>query len=499
MTPATDYFAKGASVEEWTDVHFFRPVGLRITRLIAHTRISPDQVTVVALITGLVAGRLLFYDSVQLNALGVLMFIVSDIFDSVDGQLARMRGTSTRFGRIVDGGSDGLRFLNMYCQLGARLIVGGEPAWYVVPLVLAAGFAHVYQSTTVDFIKQLYLHIADNGHGELDLPEDVDEIPAVGWFSRFHIWLYRPYVARYARVLPTSVRVVRRMRAGETPADFGSRWARCRTPGGAPDGVDCPEHPLRTPRRDRDSRRAGGVPLDHAGADDEHPRVAGLHARAARRGPARGDVPQARRGRVVTLRRGVLVGAGGVARLAHLPAYHEERVAGRLSIVAAVDSMMPPPDLGGLPVRPNLRALVDDAPIHFVDICTPTVTHRSLVLEALALGLHVFCEKPVAVSAAEARELAQAARRTGRVLFPCHQYRENPAWKALRQWIDDGAIGRWHLAEFSVYRPEADRGSAAGGVPWRGREECLARRRAARSRDASALSAARHRRHAGVA
>ena len=35
--------------------------------------------------------------------------------------------------------------------------------------------------------------------------------------------------------------------------------------------------------------------------------------------------------------------------------------------------------------------------------------------------------------------------------------------------IDSGAIGRWHLAEFHVYRGEADRGSAGAGVPWRGR------------------------------
>ncbi|MGH7592792.1 MAG: Gfo/Idh/MocA family protein, partial [Gemmatimonadales bacterium] len=55
------------------------------------------------------------------------------------------------------------------------------------------------------------------------------------------------------------------------------------------------------------------------------------------------------------------------------------------------------------------------------------------------------------------------------VLFPCHQYRQNPAWLALRRWIDAGAIGRWHLAEFHVYRGEADPGSAPSGMPWRTR------------------------------
>ncbi|HEX3928830.1 MAG TPA: Gfo/Idh/MocA family oxidoreductase [Gemmatimonadales bacterium] len=174
----------------------------------------------------------------------------------------------------------------------------------------------------------------------------------------------------------------------------------------------------------------------------------------------------------MSARRGVLVGAGGVARLAHLPAYVDsDAIAARLAIVGAIDSRIPPPDVNGLPVRASLGDISDFGRVDFVDVCTPTATHRQLVLDALARGLHVFCEKPVAINPDEARELAAAARSAGRILYPCHQYRENPAWQAMRRWLDDGAIGRWHLAEFNVYRVEADRGAAAGGVPWRGRKE----------------------------
>jgi predicted dehydrogenase len=53
--------------------------------------------------------------------------------------------------------------------------------------------------------------------------------------------------------------------------------------------------------------------------------------------------------------------------------------------------------------------------------------------------------------------------------MPCHQYRYNPAWRQLRSWLDEGAIGRWHLAEFEVWRPHADHGAqAVGTTPWRG-------------------------------
>jgi predicted dehydrogenase len=54
------------------------------------------------------------------------------------------------------------------------------------------------------------------------------------------------------------------------------------------------------------------------------------------------------------------------------------------------------------------------------------------------------------------------------VVIPCHQYRHNPAWIKVRDWLREGAIGRWHLAEFAVYREAADRGAGgSSGAPWR--------------------------------
>ena len=172
-------------------------------------------------------------------------------------------------------------------------------------------------------------------------------------------------------------------------------------------------------------------------------------------------------------RRGVVVGAGGVARLAHLPAYVcDAATADRLRIVAAVDPVIDGKTLDGVPVFRSLDAALAVGRIEFVDICTPTATHRQLTLDSLGRGLHVFCEKPVAVTRTSAVELARAAEGAGRVLFPCHQYRQNPAWITLRRWLESGAIGRWHLAEFHVYRAEADRGTGGAGiVPWRARRE----------------------------
>jgi hypothetical protein len=227
--PANASFDKGAAIEEWTDLRFFRPLGLRIARLFFPTSVSPDHVTLMALVTGLIAGRLCFYNDVRLNALGVLLFVLSDIFDSADGQLARMRGTSTRFGKILDGLSDGLRFGNLYVEIIARLFVGGAAWWYAVPLGVAAGMAHARQSGIVDVIRQLYLYMSEGG-GEFNLPADMDALPTNTPFSRFQVRFYRDYLTRTTGHLPTSMELVRRLRSGRTPAGLAERWATTQLP-----------------------------------------------------------------------------------------------------------------------------------------------------------------------------------------------------------------------------------------------------------------------------
>lgn len=228
--PATGSFDKGAAIEEWTDLHFFRPMGLRIARACMPTPLTPDHVTVMALIVGLIAGRLCYYDSVVLNAIGVVLFIVSDIFDSADGQLARMRGTSTRVGKVLDGIADGARFTNLYVQLMARLLTAGGAWWLVLPLGIAAGVAHAEQSGAVDYIRQLYLYLAEGGAGEFSLAEDMATMPTSNAFQSALFRFYRRYLLSHAGLVPRSLALVRQLRARNAVGDVGGAWASAQAP-----------------------------------------------------------------------------------------------------------------------------------------------------------------------------------------------------------------------------------------------------------------------------
>lgn len=166
--------------------------------------------------------------------------------------------------------------------------------------------------------------------------------------------------------------------------------------------------------------------------------------------------------------RGVVIGLGSVARTAHLPGFlRGPSPRDRIEIVGAVEASPSGGAVDGLEVVTDRADIDRFGPIDFVDICTPTATHLELTLWALDRGYHVICEKPVAIRRRDARRIAARARQASRIVMPCHQYRFNPAWRQVRRWLDEGAIGAWSLAEFTVYRLQADRGADATPVPWR--------------------------------
>src|SRR5881398_832911 len=224
VKPRNDLSDKGRAVEEWLDLRFFRPVGIRIARALYPTGISPDQVTLWSLLIGLVAGHLFVYRDRWIDVIGFVLFIVSDIFDSADGQLARLRGSSTRFGRALDGISDNLRFVNLYFHLIYRLIHAGFWGPGAFLLVAAAGLAHTFQSAAIDFVRNAFLYIGVGNGGELDLPEDLAGGPQTTVLQRFGARVYRDYVQRQSHLFPRTVKLIRLLRRHGVTDDFRAEY-----------------------------------------------------------------------------------------------------------------------------------------------------------------------------------------------------------------------------------------------------------------------------------
>ena len=89
----------------------------------------------------------------------------------------------------------------------------------------------------------------------------------------------------------------------------------------------------------------------------------------------------------------------------------------------------------------SLEALLADPEVEGVIIATAHDSHRDLVERAAAAGKHVFVEKPLAITTADARACIEAARAAGVLLQVGHQRRRQPANRRIKNMIDSGELG----------------------------------------------------------
>ena len=89
----------------------------------------------------------------------------------------------------------------------------------------------------------------------------------------------------------------------------------------------------------------------------------------------------------------------------------------------------------------DYREILRDPAIDAVHICTPNALHFSMAKEALEAGKHVVCEKPLATSVREARELVALAAQKGLRNCVCHNLRYYPMVQQLRRMREAGELG----------------------------------------------------------
>jgi predicted dehydrogenase len=155
-----------------------------------------------------------------------------------------------------------------------------------------------------------------------------------------------------------------------------------------------------------------------------------------------------------------LVGAGGIAN-SHLPAW---LALGVDVVVFSIDGAAPAlvERHGGGRVVDSYEELL--AASDAVDICTPTFTHKGLVLEAAEAGKDIVCEKPLALTEADSTDMIEACDRAGVQLYPAHVVRFFPEYVAMHDAITDGELGRLAVQRFL-------RAGSAPAAPWFSQQE----------------------------
>lgn len=177
---------KSIDVEETIDIYFYRPIGYVIAKMCRALGITPNVVTVVSIFIGVFGGHLLYYRDMTINIWGIVLWVVADTLDSVDGQLARMTNHKSKIGRILDGLGGNIMFLSIYLHLFARMVVTYDIGWpWLLLFVLAGGASHSIQSSLADYYRNAYLKfVVDPAKSELEGADEVRREYEATQFSR---------------------------------------------------------------------------------------------------------------------------------------------------------------------------------------------------------------------------------------------------------------------------------------------------------------------------
>jgi predicted dehydrogenase len=100
-----------------------------------------------------------------------------------------------------------------------------------------------------------------------------------------------------------------------------------------------------------------------------------------------------------------------------------------------------------LAIGTDYAAVLADPAIEAVVLATPHTTHRAMVETAAAAGKHIYCEKPFALSKADAQAALAACKRAGVTIGVGHHFRLMPSMQQLHAWISSGALGTIMHAE----------------------------------------------------
>lgn len=154
-----------------------------------------------------------------------------------------------------------------------------------------------------------------------------------------------------------------------------------------------------------------------------------------------------------------IIGCGGIANGKHMPAL---KTLDNVEIVAFCDIIRERAEKAkeeyGTPdatVYTDYKELLKDSSIQTVHVCTPNRSHSFITVDALHADKHVICEKPMAINAAEAKKMLDAAKETGKILTIGYQNRYRQDSLYLKRACENGDLGDIYYARALALRRRA--------------------------------------------
>ncbi|MBQ0094457.1 MAG: CDP-alcohol phosphatidyltransferase family protein [Bacteroidaceae bacterium] len=232
---------KSKDTEEWLDIHFTRPIGYVLARFFGALNVHPNVVTVISIFLGVFAGFCWYHTTMDWTVLGIAMLMLANFLDSADGQLARMTGKKTLWGRLLDGFAGDTWFASIYIFLVFRLMYEPMPffdgriwgVWIWIIEFFSSLVFHSRQASLADYYRNVYL-LFHGDHAELNDSRELAAEQAVTpwkerWFWKIGLFFYTGYTRSQEKMTPQfqNFRSAVREKYGDAiPSDLGQEFCR---------------------------------------------------------------------------------------------------------------------------------------------------------------------------------------------------------------------------------------------------------------------------------
>ncbi len=207
---------KVVEIEEVFDLILYRPFAFLFVKATYSTNLTPNQVSSIAMLFGVIGGVLFGFGTKDYLLAGACFYLVCNILDCADGQIARLKKNGTKVGRIVDGFIDYVVSTIVYFGIGIGLtslemkgminlqgnVFHLNPYAYIWLVTALGGLSSAFQAILLDFFRNKFLEYVYGKFSSLEeeLNEFVEEKARInqpgekkGFLDNFLISVYLRY------------------------------------------------------------------------------------------------------------------------------------------------------------------------------------------------------------------------------------------------------------------------------------------------------------------
>lgn len=216
-----------SEVEEIIDLIFYRPLAFLLVKSIYNTRITPDRLTLTAMLLGIAGGCCYAVGDKLSCTLGALFYLLFNIFDCSDGQLARLKQNGSSTGRILDGIADYIATIAIYTGIAIGYSNSEGRPLLMLMLLSLAGISTIIQESLVDYYRTRFLDIVLSRKNTFKegIEECTNEYGIIKnqkgkWFERSVLFIYLIYAKGQSKL---TSRKKREKSFNAVPQDYYSR------------------------------------------------------------------------------------------------------------------------------------------------------------------------------------------------------------------------------------------------------------------------------------